>query len=275
MGGLSQRAGHPRLRHHPAPIPAAPGGSNPALDHVFVDEFQDTNPIQFAIHLAWLARPATRLTVVGDDDQALYRFRGSDIAVFTGLEDACREAGIAFRREKLEQNWRSSNRIVAFAGAFRRETVLTQVSMAKTVRAPDGAPVGEPPDCSRASGLACVIRWPPNSPRLAPGACRTGRKSRRRWPSCCSPRPRRSVAAARRASTCAGRWRPRTAGLQPAQQDGRSPRKPRTQPCRAAVLPDRPGSIAPAGSGGRPVMVWASCGDAAKSPSPVEPRASP
>ena len=113
----------------------------PHLDHVFVDEFQDTNPIQFAIHLAWLARPATRLTVVGDDDQALYRFRGSDIACFTGLEDACREAGIAFRREKLEQNWRSSNRIVAFTGAFRRETVLAQVSMPKTVRAPDGAPV--------------------------------------------------------------------------------------------------------------------------------------
>jgi UvrD/REP helicase N-terminal domain len=47
----------------------------PQLDHVFVDEFQDTNPIQFAIHLAWLGRPETRLTVVGDDDQALYRFR--------------------------------------------------------------------------------------------------------------------------------------------------------------------------------------------------------
>ena len=117
----------------------------PHLDHVFVDEFQDTNPIQFAIHLAWLARPETRLTVVGDDDQALYRFRGSDITCFTGLENACREAGITFRQEKLEQNWRSSSGIVAFTGAFRRETVLAQVSMPKTVRAPGSAPPGEPP----------------------------------------------------------------------------------------------------------------------------------
>jgi len=42
----------------------------PEIDHVFVDEFQDTNPVQFAIHVGWLARPETKLTVVGDDDQS-------------------------------------------------------------------------------------------------------------------------------------------------------------------------------------------------------------
>ena len=40
------------------------------IDHVFVDEFQDTNPIQLAIHTGWLEHVGTRLTVVGDDDQA-------------------------------------------------------------------------------------------------------------------------------------------------------------------------------------------------------------
>ena len=115
------------------------------VDHVFVDEFQDTNPIQLAIHLHWLTRPETRLTVVGDDDQALYRFRGSDIACFTGLETNCKDANVAYRREKLEQNWRSTKRIIQFAAAFRDATVLSQVSMEKKIRAPKNAPLGEPP----------------------------------------------------------------------------------------------------------------------------------
>jgi DNA helicase-2/ATP-dependent DNA helicase PcrA len=56
------------------------------LSHIFVDEFQDNNPIQFAIHTGWLNRPDMRLTVVGDDDQAIYRFRGSDIECFNQLQ---------------------------------------------------------------------------------------------------------------------------------------------------------------------------------------------
>jgi DNA helicase-2/ATP-dependent DNA helicase PcrA len=55
------------------------------VSHVFVDEFQDNNPIQFAIHTRWLNRADMRLTVVGDDDQAIYRFRGSDIECFNQL----------------------------------------------------------------------------------------------------------------------------------------------------------------------------------------------
>ena len=183
----------------------------PHLDHVFVDEFQDTNPIQFAIHLAWLARPQTRLTVVGDDDQALYRFRGSDITCFTGLENACREAGITFRQEKLEQNWRSSQRIVAFTGAFRRETVLAQVSMPKTVRAPGQcAARGTAP--AAPGHLDCPLRPgpQPKSPRSAQDACRTGTQSPRPPQCSCFPLPRKSgAAAAHRAWTCAGHWSPR------------------------------------------------------------------
>ena len=41
----------------------------PHLDHIFVDEFQDTNPIQFAIYTGWLASPDTRLTVVGSTNR--------------------------------------------------------------------------------------------------------------------------------------------------------------------------------------------------------------
>jgi len=117
----------------------------PYVDHVFVDEFQDTNPVQFAIHLHWLTRPHTRLMVVGDDDQALYRFRGSDIACFTGLADRCHADGIGYRQEKLDENWRSTKRIVAFSGAFRDATLLSAVSMPKTIGAPEAAATGDTP----------------------------------------------------------------------------------------------------------------------------------
>lgn len=46
------------------------------FDHILVDEFQDANPAQFRV-LAILARPHSNLMVVGDDDQAIYRFRGA------------------------------------------------------------------------------------------------------------------------------------------------------------------------------------------------------
>ena len=86
----------------------------PHLDHVFIDEFQDTNPIQFAIHTGWLANGSTRVTVVGDDDQSIYRFRGSDIECFADLQRVCEKQRVAFRMEKLEENWRSTRSIVEF-----------------------------------------------------------------------------------------------------------------------------------------------------------------
>lgn len=45
--------------------------------HLFVDEFQDVNPLQFAVLRAWLS-PESTLAVVGDPDQAIYGFNGAD-----------------------------------------------------------------------------------------------------------------------------------------------------------------------------------------------------
>lgn len=120
------------------------GSIIPELSHVFVDEFQDTNPIQLAIHLGWLRNPAIRLTIVGDDDQSIYRFRGSDLACFTGLEQACRTAGTPFRQERLETNFRSTKAIASFAESFRESTVLREESMGKKIKPPDSAAVGAP-----------------------------------------------------------------------------------------------------------------------------------
>ena len=113
------------------------------LSHVFVDEFQDNNPIQFALHTGWLAVPAIRLTVVGDDDQALYRFRGSDIECFSSLEPHCKGGGIGYRLEKLETNYRSTKAIVSFSQDFKAQSVLAKLSMPKTIVPDTAAPSGD------------------------------------------------------------------------------------------------------------------------------------
>jgi DNA helicase-2/ATP-dependent DNA helicase PcrA len=114
------------------------------LRHVFVDEFQDNNPIQFAIHTSWLSKAGTRLTVVGDDDQALYRFRGSDLGCFADLEPNCRQKKVQYRQEKLEENHRSTKAIILFGQAFRGQSVLSKTSMPKLVRESPSAVRGQP-----------------------------------------------------------------------------------------------------------------------------------
>src|SRR4029077_10808045 len=48
------------------------------FDHVLVDEFQDTNSVQYRL-VQLLGRRAGSTTVVGDEDQSIYRWRGADI----------------------------------------------------------------------------------------------------------------------------------------------------------------------------------------------------
>jgi len=112
--------------------------------HIFVDEFQDSNPIQFLLHTNWLSDPDCRLTVVGDDDQAIYRFRGSDIDCFTDLGPYCAQRGIAYRQEKLEINYRSTQSVINFCQAFKQGCVLRKLSMPKQVRPEPNAPNGVP-----------------------------------------------------------------------------------------------------------------------------------
>lgn len=112
------------------------------FDHVFVDEFQDTNPIQYAIHRGWLGAARARLTVVGDDDQSIYRFRGSDINCFIDLGAECSRDRVPFRQEVLDRNYRSSGNIVAFNETFRQRSALAPVTMPKQLRAAEGAPNG-------------------------------------------------------------------------------------------------------------------------------------
>ena len=176
----------------------------PHVDHVFVDEFQDTNPAQYALHTAWLEPPATRLTVVGDDDQALYRFRGSDIACFQGLRDDCLSRGIAFRDEILDINYRGTPEITEFAQAFRTSTALARVTMKKDLRPPSDARVANRSGCSEAPGTRCVHTSLRRSPASNRDKARPRPPAPRRLRCCSSPPARR---ATRRPCRYARSWR--------------------------------------------------------------------
>lgn len=74
--------------------------------YVMVDEFQDTNPAQY--EMIKLITGSNNLFAVGDDYQAIYGFRGSDISIILGFERDFPGAKIV----KLEQNYRSTKTIV-------------------------------------------------------------------------------------------------------------------------------------------------------------------
>ncbi len=83
-------------------------------DHVLVDEYQDVNQIQ--VDIVALLRPGgVGLTVVGDDAQAIYGFRGSDSRHLLSLADDLPGA----RTVRLERNFRSRQRILELANAVR------------------------------------------------------------------------------------------------------------------------------------------------------------
>jgi ATP-dependent DNA helicase Rep len=81
--------------------------------HVLVDEYQDTNPAQYRL-LRALVGESTPFTVVGDDDQAIYGWRGATIDNLASLPRDYPDLKVV----KLEQNYRSTVRILRSANAL-------------------------------------------------------------------------------------------------------------------------------------------------------------
>lgn len=83
------------------------------FQHVHVDEFQDTNTIQYA-WLRLLTEGNNNLFVVGDDDQSIYGWRGAKIENIFNFQKHYPEHGIV----RLEQNYRSTGHILKAANAL-------------------------------------------------------------------------------------------------------------------------------------------------------------
>lgn len=83
--------------------------------YIMVDEYQDTNTVQFQF-ISLLAKKYRNLCVVGDDDQSIYKFRGANIKNILNFEQVFEDARVI----KLEQNYRSTETILNAANAVIR-----------------------------------------------------------------------------------------------------------------------------------------------------------
>ena len=103
---------------------------HPGIDHVLVDEYQDTNPMQEKIYLQLAQRFPHNLCVVGDDDQALYRFRGGTVECMVNFDYACQSTwgnGIKVSKHPLSTNYRSHPKIVDWCDKYIQSfSVITQ-----------------------------------------------------------------------------------------------------------------------------------------------------
>src|SRR3954471_1651717 len=104
------------------------------FDHVLVDEFQDTNSVQYRLG-RFLSRRTDSITVVGDEDQSIYKWRGADIRNILDFERDHPGAGVV----KLEQNYRSTGQILRAANA-----IITRNTERREKRLFTEAGLGEP-----------------------------------------------------------------------------------------------------------------------------------
>ena len=89
--------------------------------YLLVDEFQDTNPNQYEL-IKLLSGDRRSITVVGDDDQAIYSWRGASVRFLFDYERDFPQAHII----KLEQNYRSTPEILNFANLLISQNTIRQ-----------------------------------------------------------------------------------------------------------------------------------------------------
>ena len=121
-------AGHQGLREH----------YQRRFSHLLVDEFQDTNTLQYK-WLRMLAGPHTAVFAVGDDDQSIYAFRGAKVANMQQFDRDFATPEQPVKLINLEQNYRSHGHILDAANALIRHN---QARLGKNLWTSEGK--GEP-----------------------------------------------------------------------------------------------------------------------------------
>ncbi len=108
---------------------------NDRFRYILVDEYQDTNALQFAL-INYLTEQQQNICVVGDPDQSIYRWRGADISNILNFEEHYKGA----RTIKLEQNYRSTQNILSTADAvIKRNTTRKEKTL--WTASPSGSPI--------------------------------------------------------------------------------------------------------------------------------------
>ncbi len=126
---------------------------------VLVDEFQDTDPVQWEVLDRAFTGHAT-LILIGDPKQAIYAFRGGDVVAYL------KAAGTAATRRTLATNWRSDAPLVdalqkLSRGAELGDPRITVLDVRRTTRTADSSGLLHPPRC------ACVSSGRRTSPPVA------------------------------------------------------------------------------------------------------------
>ncbi len=129
------------------------------FSHLLVDEFQDTNVLQYK-WLRLLAGPHTAVFAVGDDDQSIYAFRGANVANMQHFERDFGSSELPVRLVKLEQNYRSHGHILDTANALIRQNQSRLGKNLWTSDAP-GEPVrgfAAPSDLDEAAFIVDIVK---------------------------------------------------------------------------------------------------------------------
>jgi DNA helicase-2/ATP-dependent DNA helicase PcrA len=108
---------------------------NERFRYILVDEYQDTNALQFAL-INFLTQKQQNICVVGDESQSIYKWRGADISNILNFEQHYPEA----RSIKLEQNYRSTQTILDAADSVIKHNTERKEKTLWTAN-PAGAPL--------------------------------------------------------------------------------------------------------------------------------------
>jgi DNA helicase-2/ATP-dependent DNA helicase PcrA len=97
-------------------VPSLRAHYSDKFKHILVDEFQDTNAVQYGL-VRLLCQSHNNICVVGDDDQSIYRWRGANIENILKFENDFLGTTVI----KLEENYRSTQNILNAAGSVVKE----------------------------------------------------------------------------------------------------------------------------------------------------------